>query len=489
MQSSPSFNAQRYMQQKIDQARNAANSFIGVSDAKPVNRFASPESRYASQGEGTDDGEYKMFSRQELLDMKNGTKRGSPLMNSLFFSLGNGSVDQIIMMFQLYIALIAAVSRLSMDAAGMGASFLFGSQTLQNIFSIFLENTLNIILNTDVSKLTPEQLRVLLLENQPKLQKISAILIQEFSTLAIGLSGVFSKIANDWITNILPGLVKSAAIGIPSALEAAIPPLGEIVEIVNAGVAVMGAIVKVVNGFQSNYGNFKEAHGLVSGAFRGMQQIKDMFNQPLGEIVANAATDPNITRRADAAVDRMIKPNPFFAPPDSPSATPLNTNANPVPFSTGNGNNPNIFQKASDAYNGAKRLGAMGMYGVNRLGATAAETAASMSSRFSKEINPYSNPDTTAGILGTAASKLASKAANKFTDFATKRNTASGHGGGKGGYIKKCKSNTCKKKYKNEKQLKKYMSNLRRKTARKERNLLKSIRELKKLTLTTDHTT
>ena len=183
---------------------NVANNAAANNPVK-VNRFASSGSNGSGSGI-VSDGEYKMFTRDELNNLYgNGNgNRGVSFMNTNFFNLGDGPIEHIIMMFQLYIALVAALSRLSMNAASMSTSFIFGNETLINIFSIFLENALNLILNRNVADMSLDELQQSLEINKPQLQQMSALLIKEISDLALGLSDVCSKIAMDWINNILP---------------------------------------------------------------------------------------------------------------------------------------------------------------------------------------------------------------------------------------------------------------------------------------------
>ena len=195
------------------------------------------------------DGSIVKYTRQQFDDLyKANIKRSSNFGSTTGSSGDGGYFDNLFFMFQLYIAFINAL----MNAANMGASIVFGNQSLQKIFSIFLVNVLNMILKTNVADLTPEQLHELLEKNRPVLQQISTIIIDEASRLLVGLSDVCSKIAMDWVQKVLPGLVKSAAIGVPSAVEAAIPPLGEVVEIVNTGLALMGSFMKMVGAVQRN---------------------------------------------------------------------------------------------------------------------------------------------------------------------------------------------------------------------------------------------
>jgi len=306
----------------------AANAFTNPNPASnPVkaNRFASSGDNGSGSGVASD-GEYKMFTRAELNNLYgngSGNRRFS-FMNTDFFSLGEGPIEHIIMMFQLYIALIAALSRLSMNAASMSASFLFGNETLINIFSIFLENALNLILNRNVADMTLKQLHQSLVDNKLKLQQMSALLINEMSALALGLSDVCSKIATDWVTNVLPGLLKSSAIGASSAAEAGINAatmgaFGELVEIFSAGAAAVGGMMKIMNGLQSNIGNFKEAYGKVSNAYDGLTKLTELFSKSPSEIAAaaTAAVIPKALQKiANVAVDRLSSPgNPDLSAP------------------------------------------------------------------------------------------------------------------------------------------------------------------------------
>jgi hypothetical protein len=198
-----------------------------------------------------------------------------------------------------------------MNAANMSASVIFGNKSLQNLFSVFLVNVLNMILKTDVGNLTPEQLRDLLEKNRPVLQQISGIIIDEASQLLVGLSDVCKKIAMDWIENVVPGLVKSAAIGIPSALEAAIPPLGEVVEIVNTGLALMASFMKVVGAFQRNFDTVSQGYGHVKGAYDSLQKVRDLLGKDPSEIVktaTSAVASPAADAMAQNFVGNMLQP-------------------------------------------------------------------------------------------------------------------------------------------------------------------------------------
>ena len=214
----------------------------------------------------------------------------------------DGYFDKLFFIFQLYIAFINAL----MDTANMSASIIFGNESLQNAFSNFLINSLNMILNVNVRELNPEQIRDLLEKNRPVFQQISDILIDQASQLLVGLSDVCKKVAMDWIQNVVPGLVKSAAIGIPSAIEAAIPPLGEVVDIINTVMALMGGFMKLVDGVQRNYDTVSQGFSQVQDAYDSLQKIKDLLNQQPGEIIKNA-TSAVITPRADDIARQVVQ--------------------------------------------------------------------------------------------------------------------------------------------------------------------------------------
>lgn len=109
----------------------------------------------------------------------------------------------------------------------------------------------------------------------------------------------------DWIQNVVPGLVKSAAIGIPSAIEAAIP-LGEVVDIINTVMALMGGFMKLVDGVQRNYDTVSQGFSQVQDAYDSLQEVKDLLTQQPGEIVKNA-TSAVITPRADDIARQVVQ--------------------------------------------------------------------------------------------------------------------------------------------------------------------------------------
>lgn len=251
--------------------------------------------------DGNDVGKYTRKQFEELYNNEKTTKRQSR-SNGDNDSGGDGYFDKLFFMFQLYIAFINAL----MNTANMSASIIFGNESLQNAFSNFIVNALNMILNVNVRELTPEQLRDLLEKNRPVLQQISDILIDQASQLLVGLSDVCKKVAMDWIQNVLPGLVKSAAIGIPSAIEAAIPPLGEVVDIVNTALALMGSFMKLVDGVQRNYDTISQGFSQVQGAYDSLQEVKDLLTQQPAEIV-KSATSAVITPAADDVANEVVR--------------------------------------------------------------------------------------------------------------------------------------------------------------------------------------
>ena len=226
----------------------------------------------------------------------------------------DGYFNNLLFMFQIYIAFIHALT----NTANMSASMIFGNVTLQDAFSEFLVNVLNGVLKTDgvtdVTNLTPDQLRDLLEKNRPVLQQISGIIIDEASRLLVGLSDVCKQIAMNWMQDVLPGLVKSAAIGVPSAIEAAIPPLGEVVDIVNTVVALMGSFMKVVDGIQENSGNISQGFNLVKDASKSLQDIQKMLTNPSAAVLnpnLNAAAQNFINDRVASAASAASARMPY----------------------------------------------------------------------------------------------------------------------------------------------------------------------------------
>jgi hypothetical protein len=370
------------------------------------------------------DGSVVKYTRQQFDDLyKTNVKRGS----SMEMGGNDGYFDKLFFMFQLYIAFINAL----MNATNMSASMIFGNQSLQNMFSVFLVNVLNMILKTNVAELTPEQLRDLLEKNRPVLQQISSIIIDEASQLLVGLSNVLSKIAMDWVQNVLPGLVKSAAVGIPSALEAAIPPLGELVEIINTGMALMASFMKIVGGVQRNVDSISQGYGHVKNAYDSLQKIKDLLSKDPAEIV-KTATSAVVTPVLNNAAQTFIQ------------------NALPLPSQRLSTQTPFETQYAAPA--------------------SASASALASPSPIRNLIN-----------VGKNVVKDAERNAARVSPLLVKPNpaisTTSGGGGRKIG-TRKLKH---RKYLKNTKHFNRYISNLRKKTARKELELINSIQELKSI--------
>ena len=411
-----------------------------------------------------DDDGVAVYTRQQLDDLyKKNAKRG---WNSDSDYDNAGYFDKLFFMFQLYIAFIHAL----MNTANMGASFIFGNQTLQNLFSIFLESVLSMILKTNVGDLTPEQLRDLLEKNRPVIKQVSAILIDEASNLLLGLSDVCSKIAMDWIQKILPGLVKSAAIGVPSALEAAIPPLGEVVEIVNTGLALMASFMKIVGGLQRNYDNVSQGYGHVKDAYGALQKVKDLLNQSPEDMLKSATAavvTPVVTAAAQTALNRVLSPNPYLnASPDA-NASAVESNNSPRakianPLGT-------LAGKVRNNYELAK-------YGAKRLGTTVTGLAGSMGTRLADEMENVAGQPELRSVQGikSVGKNIVRPVASGLNNLSRRLDEMSG------GSSRKMKMKS-RKYSKNPQQFNKYISNLRRKTAKKEMQLLNSIRELKSI--------
>ena len=242
------------------------------------------------------------YTRKQLEDLYSNEKTATRQSRSSGDNDSGGYFDKLFFMFQIYIAFINTL----MNTANMSASIIFGNESLQNAFSNFLINSLNMILNVNVRELNPEQIRDLLERNRPVLQQISDILIDQASQLLVGLSDVCKKVAMDWMQNVVPGLVKSAAIGIPSAIEAAIPPLGEVVDIVTTGMAVMGGFMKLVDGVQRNYDTISQGFSQVQDAYDSLQEVKDLLTQQPAEFV-KSATSAVITPAADDIANEVVR--------------------------------------------------------------------------------------------------------------------------------------------------------------------------------------
>jgi hypothetical protein len=402
---------------------NNANNYSSNAAVK-VNRFASSGSSTGSGSGVVSDGQYKMYTREKLEQLYgNKQNRG----NSMSISLGEGPIEHIIMMFQLYIALIGALSRLIENAASRGMSLLFGNETLINMFSIFLENALNLIVNRKVSGMSLDDLQKSLEQNKPKLQQMSALLISATSTLALGLSSVCSKIATDFVTNLLPGLLQSSAIAASSAAEAGINAatmgaFGEVIEIFSAAAAVVGAAMKIITALASNVENVGEAFTTVKKAYDEIIDLIDLFSESPTEIAAGlrdaaasatAAVIPQAAQDiANKAIDTLTNTgNPYFNA-SAPSTT---------------------FDNLVNS-------------GVNKGASYLQNVGTGLKDIKNKIINNVSQPPNPATVT-------------------------------KGGNRRR-KNN---KSIRNKKHYKKYMYHLRRKTAKKELDLLKGIRNFKSM--------
>lgn len=328
------------------------------------------------------DGSLVKYTRQQFDDLyKANIKRSSS--HSGFNSGDGGYFDKLFFMFQLYIAFINAL----MNAANMSASFIFGNGSLQQIFSVFLVNVLNMILKTDVAELTPEELRALLEKNRPILQQISAIIIDEASQLLVGLSDVCAKIAMDWVQNVLPGLVKSAAVGVPSAVEAAIPPLGEVVEIVNTGLALMGSFMKMVGAIQRNVDNVSQGVSHVKSAYNSLQKVRDLLSKDpseIAKIATSAVVSPALNTVAENFLTSVSKPvttaaseAPSPSPPSEPTPAPELQSAMPASAPSSPSHMTNLFNIGKNVVKNAARSAAK--EGINRLSSAVSNALATPS--------------------------------------------------------------------------------------------------------------
>jgi len=405
------------------------NNDASSNAAVKVNQFASSgSSGSGSSGIVSDDGEYKMYTREKLDQLYgNLQKRGNSFMNTNFLSLGEGPIEHIIMMFQLYIALIAALSRLIENAASRGMSFIFGNETLINLFSIFLENALNIIVNRKVADMSLDDLHKSLEQNKPKLQQMSALLINEVATLAEGLSSVCLRIATDWVTNVLPGLLQSSAIAASSATEAGLNAatmgaFGEVIEIFSSAAATVAGIMKIIKGLGSNFENFSEAYNKVSNSYNQITKLKDIFSQSPSDIAAGlrdtaaSATAAVIPQAAQDIANRAVDALTNIGNPYLNASAPSTTFDNIV--NTGLNKGVSYLQNVGTGLKGIKN----------------------------KIINNVYQPPNPATAI-------------------------------KGGNRRR-KNN---KSIRNKKHYKKYMYHLRRKTAKKELDLLKGIRDFKSM--------
>jgi hypothetical protein len=242
------------------------------------------------------------------------------------------------------------------------------------------------ILKTDVADLTPEQLRDLLEKNRPILQQISAIIIDEASQLLVGLSDVCAKIAMDWVQNVLPGLVKSAAIGVPSAVEAAIPPLGEVVEIVNTGLALMGSFMKMVGAIQRNVDNVSQGVSHVKSAYNSLQKVRDLLSKDpseIAKIATSAVVSPALNTAAENFLTSVSKPVTTAAseapsPPSEPTPAPkLQSAMPPASAPSSPSHMTNLFNIGKNVVKNAARSAAK--EGISRLSSAVSNALATPS--------------------------------------------------------------------------------------------------------------
>ena len=514
-----------------DQITKLSN-LLKARGIKTISSPVSPTANYDYEG----DGSLVKYTRQQFDDLyKTNVKRNSNMGASDHD--GDGYFDKLFFMFQLYIAFINAL----MNATNMSASMIFGNQSLQNVFSIFLVNVLSMILKTNVAELTPEQLRNLLEKNRPILQQISSIIIDEASQLLVGLSEVCSKIAMDWVQNVFPGLVKSAAIGIPSAVEAAIPPLGEVVEIVNTGLALMGSFMKMVSAIQRNVDSVSQGVGHVKAAYDSLQKIKDLLSKDPGEIV-KTATSAVISPALNQAAQNFLKgvTQPGMATTAFPQSTPpqIATDSQPVTLSPTSSlsNVRNLFNIGKNIVKDATKD--VARKGVDKISSTLSNflvtpTGVTMNDSKGQPITTSFWENSWKRLFDFAINKLKSSkeamdkirlksgigdngkplASSIIVDYVLKHpdilipflpmpyNVAAVAGrlvqtyiervrqqnlfsvGGVGGSSGSAKTGTNKikrRKYlKNTKHFNRYISNLRKKTAKKELELINSIQELK----------
>ena len=521
-------NARQYVSGAAGSVTGAVNSFINPNAAavKP-NRFASSGSKGSGSGV-VGDGEYQMFTRAQLNDLygNNSGKRPSSSHSLMdIFNFGKGPVDSMVMMFQLYIALIASLSRLIENASSRGMSLLFGNEALINLFSVFLENALNIILNKKVGDMTLEQLHKELKDNQPKLEKMSALLISAVSALAQGLSDICSKIAMDWVSKFLPGLVKSASMGVVDGIGAAIPPVGEVIGIFSAAAAVVGAAMKVINALASSAGDFSDAFTTVKDAYKKIIELKDLFSKSPSEIAAglrDAATSAAVSATAavipqsakdfantltSKALD--LKRNPFLkvslgygqnGEPSSQLTQPSQSPSSPQSKAVVDTLATSIKNDFGTAQDEARTLGInvkglsdlaekiktnskLALHLAQRFGMTVTGLQGGMLTRLADELEKTSGDPENASVRGLKfVGKNLRPVAAGLGKVSEHLDNASKFIYNKGGSKNRDKNKMKSRKYfKNKKHLKRYMSNLRRKTAKKELDLLKGIRDFKSM--------
>ena len=485
----------------------------------------------------SDNGKLVKYTRQQVEDLyKKNTNNSSDKGND-----GGGDYfGKLFFTFQLYIAFINAL----MNAASKSVSMIFDNQPLQNVFSMFLVNALNIILKTNVSNLTPEQLRDLLEKNRPVLRQIAAIIIDEASKLLVGLSEVLKKLAMDWIENIFPGLVKSAAISIPNAVEAAIPPLGELVEIITFIVGILGSFVKMVDALLKNYNYVSEGYRHVKEALDSLQKIKDLLSQSPRKLIESATTaafNPVATKMAQFAqtgINQVLTPNEYLKPSAPPEETEEELRLGSAPrledlqdsqptglgLGLGLGLKPsappldeddsqpsessirNLANKIKEKFNDIKKLlkdtfginisgpselaqkirtnSTLAVYLAKRFGMAVTNLQSNMITRLANELSSGNPDEVSEKVLRPIAKGLkdVSKDFDKSSQSIYKTDYFNQGSRGGGSRRRRRQATTTRRKYlKDPKQFNRYISKLRKKTAKKELELLKSIQEIKNM--------
>ena len=415
----------------------------GQADANPatVAPVVAPVDRVANSSDvATDDDKYTMFTRAQLNDLytnENKSEKG--------FSLNNGAIEHIMMMFQLCIALIVSLSQLGKNAASMSASFLFGNETLINMFSIFLENALNLILNRKVADMSLDELQQSLQQNKPKLQQMSALLISAISTLALGLSDVCSRIVADWVENVLPGLLKSSATTAANAAKAGINVVtvgasDEILDILSAATNIVGGMTKVIMGLSSNVENFSEGFKTVKTAYNELKDLKELFSKSPSEI-ATAATAAVLPESLKNVANNIV----------TKGIDGLTNTANPFLTSAAASLLPAGINPSSATLNDLVDIG------VNKGVDAGVRAVKTIGNTIKGAVTPALVPAPVPALVRNRAAVGGSFTRNKN------------------------KSMKYKNKNKNKKHFKRYMSNLRRKTAKKELDLLNGIRDFKSM--------
>jgi hypothetical protein len=288
--------------------------------------------------------------------------------------------------------------------------------------------------------MTLDKLQQSLQQNKQKLQQMSALLISAISVLASGLSDVCSRIASDWVENVLPGLLKSSAKGVASAAKAGVNVVtvgasDEILDILSAATSIVGGMTKVIIGLANNVENFSEAFKTVETAYNKLKYLKELFSKSPSEIATaatNAVISPSLQNVANSIVTKGIDglttaANPFL---NSAAASILPAGINPSSAT---------FDDLADI-------------GVNRGVDSGVRAVKTIGNTIKEAVTP-------------ALAPALVPVRNRGGGFTRNKN----------------KSMKYKNKNKNKKHFKRYMSNLRRKTAKKELDLLNGIRDFKSM--------